>query len=108
MKKTNAKSRALQNVGGKGYNRVFRTKFGLRKYNRKTSLQRFRRTGKFRYVTDGSGHEAGRKWAAEKQIDPNSRNTRYSKNSPSFDEGVFEYKQSRKSQALSNKKNKQE
>lgn len=97
------KSKALSKYGGKGYDRVFDTKFGPRKYNRKTSLQRYRRTGQFRYVTDGSGHRAGEKWGAEKQIDPNSRTTKYSKNSPSFDEGVFTYKQSKKSQALESK-----
>lgn len=73
----------------KGYNRILDTKFGPRQYNRKTSLQRFRRTGSFRYVGDGSGHRAGEAWGDKKQIDPSSRVTKYSKNSPSFDEGVY-------------------
>lgn len=79
-----------------GYQRMFDTKFGPRQYNRKTSLQRFRRKGQFRYVGDGSGHAAGEKWGDEKEIDPTSRNTKYSKNSPSFDEGVYLSKKKRK------------
>lgn len=78
-----------------GYQRMFETKFGPRQYNRKSSLQRFRRTGKFRYVGDGSGHAAGEKWGDAKGIDPESRNTKYSKNSPSFDEGVYLSKKKR-------------
>ena len=74
---------------GKGYNRIWETKFGPRQYKRKTSLQRYRRTGEFRYVGDGSGHRAGEKWGDQKNIDPKSRTTKYSKNSPSFDEGVY-------------------
>ena len=80
----------------KGYNRIFKTKFGPRKYNRKSSLQRFRRTGSFRNVGTGSGHQAGEKWGDQKQIDPHSRATKYSKNSPSFDEGVYLSKAKRK------------
>jgi len=67
-----------------------------RKYNRAASLRHFRRTGKFRTVAGGSGHRAGERWGDAKQIDPESRNTRYSKNSPSFDEGVYLSKQKRK------------
>ena len=85
----------------KGYNRVFKTKFGDRQYNRKSSLQRFRRTGKFRFVGDGSGHAAGEKWGDAKDIDPESRTTKYSKNSPSFDEGVFLSKQKRQRAEIS-------
>lgn len=36
----------------------------------------------------GSGHTAGEEWGDAKDIDPNSRVTKYSKNSPSFSEGV--------------------
>ena len=79
-----------------GYQRMFETKFGPRQYNRKTSLQRLRRTGSFRNVGDGSGHRAGERWGDEKQIDPESRTTKYSKNSPSFDEGVYLSKKKRK------------
>lgn len=85
-----------------GYQRMFATKFGERQYNRKSSLQRFRRTGQFRYVGDGSGHKAGEKWGDEKDIDPESRTTKYSKNSPSFDEGVYLSKKKRGTQEISN------
>lgn len=78
-----------------------------RKYNFKTSISRYKRTGKFTYrgkgSAKGSGHLAGEQWGAAKQIDPTSRVTRYSKNSPSFDEGVYKYKQQAKQRALSNK-----
>lgn len=40
----------------------------------------------------GGGHRAGYKWAESKGIDPHSRIKKYSKNSPSFDEGVWQYK----------------
>lgn len=36
----------------------------------------------------GSGHRAGEKWGDTKDIDVSSRVRKYSKNSPSFDEGV--------------------
>jgi hypothetical protein len=51
-------------------------------------------------VKDGSGHRAGEKWGLEKEIDPDSTVRRYGKNSPSFDEGVYQYKQSAKAKAL--------
>ena len=88
----------------KGYNRILDTKFGPRLYNRKSSLQRYRRTGSFRNVGDGSGHRAGEKWGDQKNIDPQSRTIKYSKNSPSFDEGVFlsKKKRSAKEEALNN------
>ena len=65
---------------GKGYNR--------RGYSWGKSQKRFRKTGFFRTVSGGSGHEAGQKWGNAKGIDPDSQQRRYSKNSPSFDEGV--------------------
>lgn len=86
----------------KGYNRIWNTKFGPRKYKRKSSIQHFRRTGSFKNVGTGSGHAAGEKWGEQKQINPNSRIIKYSKNSPSFDEGVYRYKKARQ-QALENK-----
>jgi len=77
-----------------GYKR--RDPISHRKYSRRTAIARFKRTGKFNYVgagkLRGSGHKAGEEWGAKKDIDPKSRNTRYSKNSPSFDEGVYNYK----------------
>lgn len=82
-----------------------------RMYNRKTSLKRFKETGEFTYrgtkrgnmTIYGLGHAAGEKWGQAKNIDPTSRVRRYSKNSPSFDEGVYQYKQKAKSKALENK-----
>lgn len=79
-----------------------------RRYSRTTSLNRMKRTGKYNYVGTrvggkiiyGLGHKAGENWAASKKIDPESKATRYSKNSPSFDEGVHNYKISTKGNAL--------
>lgn len=90
----------------KGYSRILDTKFGPRQYKRASSLRQYKRTGKFRTVGDGSGHRAGENWGDEKKIDPKSRTTKYSKNSPSFDEGVFISKQKRKGieSALNNMK----
>lgn len=88
----------------KGY--AARDAISHRKYSRKTSINRFKKTGKFTYrgigAKKGSGHEAGRKWGEAKGIDPSSRVRKYSKNSPSFDEGVYQYKSRKK--ALENKK----
>lgn len=78
-----------------------------RKTNLRTLLRRFKKgkmtfrgKGKLR----GSGHKAGEEWGAKKQIDPNSNVKRYSKNSSSFDEGVWKYKESAKSKALNKAK----
>lgn len=83
-----------------------------RTYNFKASIKRYKKTGKFTYrgtkvgkkMIYGLGHAAGEKWGAVKQIDPSSQVRKYSKNSPSFDEGVYKYKQSAKSKALTSKK----
>lgn len=83
-----------------------------RTYSRKTSLNRFKKTGKFTYrgtkvgnkIIYGLGHAAGENWGAAKGIDPNSTTRKYSKNSPSFDEGVYKYKISAKAKALQNNK----
>lgn len=95
------KSKALRGYKG-------RDKISHRTYSRKTSLNRFKKTGKFNYVGTkvgnktvyGLGHKAGENWGATKEIDPNSQVKKYSKNSPSFDEGVYKYKQSAKAKAL--------
>lgn len=71
-----------------------------RPYSRKVSVKRFKKTGKFAYRINGEGHRAGEKWGKEKGIDPESKSWRYSKNSPSFDEGVYTYKQGAKDKAL--------
>jgi len=97
------KSRALKGYQGRDI-------ISHRKYNIKTALNRFKKTGNFTLrgtkiggkVVYGLGHKAGENWGAEKQIDPDSIATKYSKNSPSFDEGVHKYKESAKQKALSN------
>lgn len=76
-----------------GYNR--RDSISHRKYSFAKSVKRFKRIGGFTVVKDGSGHRAGERWGDAKQIDPASKNTKYSKNSPSFDEGVYISKQKR-------------
>lgn len=78
---------------GVGYQR--RNPITHRRYNRAQSLRRFKRTGNFRTVNGGSGHRAGEQWGDAKQIDPQSRTRKYSKNSPSFDEGVYLSKRKR-------------
>jgi len=103
----NSKSKAIKKVGYKGRDPV-----SHRTYSRKASLARFNKTGKFTYrgtkvgnqVIYGLGHKAGENWGEAKSIDPTSRVRKYSKNSPSFDEGVWKYKESKK-KALENSKN---
>lgn len=65
-------------------------------YNWAKSIKRFKRTGSFKNVWQGQGHAAGEEWGTRKDIDPDSAQRRYSKNSPSFDEGVYKSKQERK------------
>ena len=52
----------------------------------------------------GSGHRAGESWGETKRIDPESKVRKYSKRSPSFDQGVDNYKRSAHNKALSNAK----
>lgn len=96
-----SKSRALKGYQG-------RDAVSHRTYSRKASLNRYKKTGKFTYrgkgVLKGSGHRAGEAWGAQKEIDPDSITTKYSKNSPSFDEGVYKYKESAKAKALARAK----
>ncbi len=96
-----ATSRALKGYKG-------RDSVSHRKYSFKTSVNRFKKSGKFTYrgkgALRGSGHAAGRKWGEAKEIDPTSRVRKYSKNSPSFDEGVYQYKESAKGKALTKSK----
>lgn len=101
-----ATSRSTALKGFKG-----RDPISHRKSSRAGQTRRFKKTGKFTYrgtkiggkVVYGLGHKAGEDWGASKQIDPNSKIQKYSKNSPSFDEGVMKYKQSAKSKALAMK-----
>ena len=72
---------------GVGYNR--------RGYKWSKSIKKYKQTGKFRYVKSGEGHRAGENWGDAKDIDPTSAQRRYSKNSPSFDEGVYLSKKKR-------------
>lgn len=72
----------------KGYNR--------KGFSWKESIKRYKKTGVFKTVSGGSGHEAGYRWGNAKNIDPQSMVRRYSKNSPSFDEGVRLSKDSRR------------
>lgn len=94
----NARSKAL-----KGYEA--RDSVSHRTYNRETSVKRFHKTGEFSTRSGGGGHKAGFEWAKKHKVDPNDAETKYSKNSPSFDEGVYQYKLSAKTRALHRKKN---
>lgn len=88
-----SKSKALKGYKG-------RDKISHRTYSRSTSINRYKKTAKFTYrgvgKMRGSGHKAGEEWGEKKEINPNSQTTKYSKNSPSFDEGVYKYKESKK------------
>lgn len=100
---SSSKSKTLKGYAG-------RDSISHRKYNLKTALNRFKKTGKFTYrgtkvgnkVIFGLGHKAGENWGTSKEIDPESAVTKYSKNSPSFDEGVIKYKMEAKKKALIN------
>lgn len=74
------------------------TKVGYKRkgYSWNKSIKSYKKTGYFKVVKSGAGHDAGFRWAEAKQIDPNSNVRRYSKNSPSFDEGVYRYKEVQK------------
>jgi len=71
-----------------------------RLYNWGTSIARYKRTGKWSYRNGGLGHRAGEEWGRKKQINPDSTVTKYSKNSPSFDEGVYQYKEAEKAKKV--------
>lgn len=73
-------------------------------YSWSKALAKFKKSGNFKNRKDGSGHRAGEEWGAKKGIDPSSSQRRYSKNSPSFDEGVYQYKSKAIQKALSNSK----
>lgn len=85
-----------------GYER--RDPVSHRDYSRETALNRFKKTGKFAYIKNGMGHKAGFEWARKVGIDPKDKETKYSANSPSFDEGVHMYKHSAMKHALEKKK----
>lgn len=73
-----------------------------KKYSFNKSIKGFKKTGTFRTRNGGSGHDAGFKWAMMKAIDPTSKVQKYGKNSPSFDEGVYAYKERARTDALKN------
>lgn len=80
-----------------------RSKFNKRRviFDRKKVSRNFRYRGVG--ALRGSGHRAGENWGDAKEIDPESKIRKYSKNSPSFDEGVKMSKAKRK--ALESLKN---
>lgn len=91
---------------GVGYQR--RGAVSHRRYSRNQSVNKFKRTGKFTYVGTkvgkktvyGLGHKAGESWGDKKDIDPKSQVRKYSKNSPSFDEGVYQSKKKRMAEKM--------
>lgn len=72
------------------------------------ALKRYRKLGKQTYRgkgrLKGSGHRAGEEWGEKKEIDPESKITKYSKNSPSFDAGVRIHKVKSHNKALTEAK----
>ncbi len=72
----------------------------MRKFKPKTLFNRVKISKNFTYrgqgKLKGSGHRAGENWGDAKDIDPTSLTRKYSKNSPSFDEGVKLSKAKRK------------
>jgi len=82
----------------KGYEQTYKT-VPKKKYDRDKSISYRQKTGYFRTKIDGGGHDAGYRWAQSNDISPKDRKRKYGANSPSFDEGVYEYKQN----ALKNK-----
>jgi len=80
--------------------------YALRKY-RKSEKQVYHKGGKvYRGKSRGSGHQAGESWGEAKQIDPEIRTRIYSKKgrSPSFDQGVRNYKTKAYNKALAEAK----
>lgn len=67
-------------------------------FSRKATTKGFtyRGTKKGGRVVYGLGHRAGEEWGDKKDINPDSLTRKYSKNSPSFDEGVKLSKAKRK------------
>lgn len=90
--------RRVRKVGYQGRDSV-----SHRKYDRNVALKRYEMSGKLTYrgtkrggkVIYGLGHDAGEAWGDTKDINPFSPEHKYSKNSPSFDEGVWLSKRKR-------------
>lgn len=70
--------------------------YKAKSYSRPKAVKFYKKHGYFKARVNGEGHAAGRDWGQKKGIDPDTRQRRYSKNSPSFDEGVQEYKKAQK------------
>lgn len=88
---------------GKGYTAKYENNKG---YSFHSSVRNFKKTGYFRTRVDARGHDAGFNWAKVAMVDPHERKRKYGLNSPSFDEGVYAYKQHAKSQGMSKALNK--
>ncbi len=87
----------------KGYAETLKTVPKL-KYDRDKSLAYRERTGFFKTKIDSGGHTAGYKWAKKQEVSPKERKRKYGRNSPSFDEGVHEFKMRTRQAALESKK----
>lgn len=87
---------------GRGYEETNKTNDN-KKYSREKSLSYRNRTGYFKTKIDGGGHTQGYKWAESKGISHTDRKRKYGSNSPSFDEGVYEYKKKSREEALKGK-----
>lgn len=72
-------------------------------YNRSESIAEFKKTGFFKTKDTGAGHDMGYNWAKQNSIDYKDRKRKYSRNSPSFDEGVYAYKHDSRQEALKNR-----
>jgi len=86
----------------KGYEQTYKTS-PKKKYSWEKSLDMYKRTGFFKTKIDAMGHDAGFKWAKENKINPKERRRKYGRNSPSFDEGVYSYKEKVREAALKKK-----
>ena len=84
-----ARSNVVRMLAKKMRNKVGYNRPG---YNWDKSVRQYNKTGQWNFVKHGSGHKAGEQWANARGISPSDENNRYSKNSPSFDEGVYESK----------------
>lgn len=88
---------------GRGYEETNKTNDN-KKYNREKSIAYRNRTGYFKTKIDSRGHSSGYSWAEKKGISHTDRKRKYGLNSPSFDEGVYEYKQRSREEALKSKR----
>jgi len=100
-------AKVSQRKSWKGVGYEARDSISHRKYDFGRAIRRMEKTGKVEHRNDGKGHEAGFRWAQSKKIHWSDPATKYSKNSPSFDEGVHQWKlhsRSAHEKALAHKK----